>query len=129
MNQPVRVLRVSAILAIAVGGSATAAMYDGTYHGTLTGGAGNATTCAKQAPVQITVANNRLEYTQLGHVTFSVPVGTDGSFSGSAQNPYAGNRTGLLVTTLDGKIAGGGIQADSKVGNYCSYKLELKRFN
>jgi hypothetical protein len=129
MRRPVRVLRVSAILAIAVGGTAMAAMYDGAYHGNLAGGSGNATTCAKQAPAQITVTNNRLEYIHMGHATISAAVGADGSFSGSAQNAYNGGRSGPLVQTLDGKIAGGVIRAETKVGNYCTYKLELKRFN
>lgn len=129
MKKPVRVLRISAFLAIAVVGTATAAMYDGTYHGTVTGVAGNAVTCAKQAPAQITVANDRLEYVHMGHATINATVGADGSFSGSAQNTYSVGRTGPMVQTLDGKIAGGVIQGETKVGNYCSYKLELKRYN
>jgi hypothetical protein len=116
-------------MAIAVGGAAMAAMYDGTYHGTVTGGSGNAATCAKQAPAQITVTNNRLEYIHMGHATISATVGADGSFSGSAQNAYSGGRSGPLVQTLDGKIAGGVIQAETKVGNFCTYKLDLKRYN
>jgi hypothetical protein len=105
-----------------------AGLYDGTYHGTLTGAGSNAMACAKQAPVQMTVADNKLEYVHMGHATISATVGADGSFSGSAQNNYAGNRSGVLVQTLDGKISGGAIKALSKVGNSCTYNLELKRF-
>jgi hypothetical protein len=129
MIRATKLLSLPAVLVMALTGTAAAAMYDGTYHGMLTGGAGNATSCAKQAPAQITVANNRLEYSHMGHVTITAAVGADGSFSGSAQNAYAGNRAGPLVQSLDGKIAGGVIQAETKVGNYCSYKLDLKRFN
>jgi hypothetical protein len=125
----IRVIRVSGFLVGAVCATAAAAMYDGTYHGTLTGSSGNAMTCAKQAPAQITISNNRLEYVHMGHATITASVGTDGSFSGSAQNTYNPGRSGPLVQTLDGKIAGGVIQAETKVGNFCSYRLELKRFN
>ena len=37
-------------------------------------------------------------------------------------------RVAVLVQTLDGKIAGGAIKAETKVGNYCTYNLELKKF-
>ena len=106
-----------------------AGMYDGTYHGTLTADGGNATKCAKQAPVQMTVADNKLEYNHMGNSLITSTVGGDGSFRGSAQNNYSmGGRAGPLVTTLDGKIAGGAIQAQVDVGSYCKYKLQLKKF-
>ncbi len=128
MKQAIRVVCVSAVLASVVAGGAVAAMYDGTYHGTLTGGSGNATTCAKQAPAQITVTNNRLEYNHMGHAMITATVGSDGTFSGTAQNTY-GVRGGTQVQTLDGKIANGVIQAQSKVGNSCTYSLQLKRYS
>ncbi len=129
MQLLIRVLRLAAALAIAVGGTATAAMYDGAYHGTLTGASGNAPSCARQAPAQMTVTNNRLEYVHMGHATITANVGADGSFSGTAQNTYSSGRSGPMVQTLDGKIAAGVVQAESKVGNSCTYKLELKRYN
>ncbi|HEX4173303.1 MAG TPA: hypothetical protein VHY82_12595 [Acetobacteraceae bacterium] len=129
MQQPIRVLGLTAALAIALSGTASAAMYDGTYHGTLSGASGNAPSCARQAPAQITISNNRLEYVHMGHATITATVGADGSFSGSAQNTYGAGRAGTMVQTLDGKIAGGVVQAESKVGNSCTYKLELKRYS
>jgi hypothetical protein len=109
-------------------GSLAAGLYDGTYHGTLTADGANATTCAKHAPVQITVTDNRLEYNHMGNALVTATVGADGSFSGSATSKYSGNRSGPLVTSVDGKIAGGAIQANANTGNYCKYKLQLKKF-
>ena len=109
-------------------GTLAAGLYDGTYHGTLTADGANATTCAKQAPVQMTVTDNKLEYNHMGNLTITATVGADGSFSGSGQSKYAGNRTGPLITSVDGKIAGGAIMAEAATGNYCKYKLQLKKF-
>ena len=117
-----------AALVITFSGTAIAAMYDGTYHGTLTGDSGNAPVCAKQASVQMTVADGKVDYNHMGHAKIIASVGADGSFSGSAQNVYSVSRTGPQVQTLDGKIAGGAIQAQTKVGG-CSYRLELKKYN
>ena len=104
--------------------------YDGTYHGTLSGASGNAVTCAKRAPIQITVTDSRLEYHNLSNSLITAPVAADGSFSGSAQNMYATamSRAGPVVQTLTGKITGTAIQAETKVGTYCTYELALKRF-
>jgi hypothetical protein len=109
-------------------GAFAAGMYDGTYHGTLTADGGNAPNCAKQAPVQMTISDNRLEYNHMGNAAITANVGADGSFSGSAQSKYTVGRTGPMMTTLDGKIAGGQIQAEAATGNYCKYKLQLKKF-
>lgn len=109
-------------------GALATGLYDGTYHGTLTADGANATTCAKQAPVQITVTDNKLEYNHMGNAVITATVGGDGSFSGSATSKFSGNRAGPLVTSLAGKIAGGAIQADANTGNYCKYKLQLKKF-
>jgi hypothetical protein len=104
-------------------------MYDGTYHGQLTGGGSNPPVCAKSAPAQITVTDSKLEYIHMGHATITATVAADGSFSGSAQNNYAGGpRATPQVQTLQGKIAGGAIAAETNVGNYCKYTLQLKRF-
>lgn len=110
------------------GGVLAAGLYDGTYHGTLTADGSNATTCAKQAPVQITVTDSKLEYNHMGNLVITATVGADGSFSGSGQSKYAGNRSGPLITSIQGKIAGGAIQAEANTGNYCKYKLQLKKF-
>ncbi len=109
-------------------GAFAAGLYDGTYHGTLEADGANATTCAKRAPVQMTVTDNKLEYNHMGNALITATVGSDGSFSGSATSKFAGNRSGPLVTSLEGKIAGGTIQANANTGNYCKYKLQLKKF-
>jgi hypothetical protein len=109
-------------------GALAAGLYDGTYHGTLTADGANATTCAKQAPVQMTVTDNKLEYNHMGNAQVTATVGADGSFSGSAASKFSGNRSGPLVTSLEGKITGGAIQASASTGNYCKYKLQLKKF-
>jgi hypothetical protein len=78
----------------------------------------------------MTVTDNKLEYNHMGAALVTATVGADGSFNGSAQSKYsaAAGRTGPLITTVEGKIAGGVIQADASTGNYCKYKLQLKRF-
>ena len=106
-----RILAVAAVLALpGLRDAVAAGPYDGTYHGTLTGGSMNALNCAKSAPTVI-----------------RAPVAADGSFSGSAQNMYATRGT-PQIQTLNGKISGPSIQADTKVGNSCSYTLTLKKF-
>ena len=109
-------------------GVALAGPYDGTYHGTLTGADGNANTCVKQAPVQMTVADNKLTYNHLSNATVTSNVAADGSFSGSAISKYTAGRTGPLNLTLDGKISGDRITAVSKVSGYCTYNLQLQKF-
>jgi len=121
------------LAALALGGPnvATAAgMYDGAYHGTLTAGGMNAMNCAKSAPVQMTVTDNKLEYNHMGRATITATVAADGSFSGSGQNNYAGGSRSaqMQVQTIEGKIANGAILAETKVGNACTYKLELRKF-
>jgi len=116
------------LVSLALVGALAAGLYDGTYHGTLTADGANATTCAKQAPVQITVTDNRLEYNHMGNALITSTVGPDGSFSGSAASRFSGNRSGPLVTSIEGKIAGGAIQAHANTGNSCHYKLQLKKF-
>src|SRR5271166_4360268 len=72
--------------------------YDGTYHGTLKGAGTNAVSCAKGAPIQMTVTDSRLEYHHFSNTVITAPVTADGSFSGSAQNFYAsGGRSGPQV--------------------------------
>jgi hypothetical protein len=105
-----------------------AGLYDGTYHGTLIADGANATNCAKQAPIQMTVTDSKLEYNHMGAATITATVGADGSFSGSGQNKFSAARVGPLVTNIVGTIAAGAIQADANTGNYCKYKLQLKKF-
>ncbi len=88
--------------------------YDGNYHGTLRGAGFNAVGCAKEAPVQMTVADNKLTYVHLGNATITATVAADGSFSGSGQNNYAASRSRTNVQTLDGKITGDAITAVTK---------------
>jgi hypothetical protein len=85
--------------------------------------------CAKSAPVQMTVTDSKLEYHHFSNATITAPVAADGSFSGSAQNMYTtrGPRT-PMIQTLDGKISGNAIKAETKVGNSCTYALTLKKF-
>ena len=105
--------------------------YDGTYHGRLSGASGNAVSCSKSAPIQMTVTDSRVEYHHFSNTVITAPVAADGSFSGSAQNMYAtatARAAGPVVQTLTGKITGTAIQAETKVGTYCTYELALKRF-
>jgi hypothetical protein len=126
-----RYLVLAAALAFAgIAGARAGGPYDGTYHGQLTGGDMNATSCAKSASVQMTVTDNRLEYHHFSNATITATVAADGSFSGSAQNRYTGRGQGTPnVQTLDGKITAGAITAETKVGNNCSYKLTLRRYS
>jgi hypothetical protein len=123
-----RILAVAAVLALpGLRDAVAAGPYDGTYHGTLTGGGMNALNCAKNAPIQMTVTDSQLEYHHFSNTVIRAPVAADGSFSGSAQNMYATRGT-PQIQTLNGKISGPGIQADTKVGNSCTYTLTLKKF-
>ena len=125
-----RILTVAAVLALpGLRDAVAAGPYDGTYHGTLTGGSMNALNCAKSAPVQMTVTDSQLEYHHFSNTVIRAPVAADGSFSGSAQNMYTakGQRT-PVIQTLDGKISGNAIKAETKVGNRCTYALALKKF-
>ena len=127
----VRIVAVAAVLALPSLRSASAGgPYDGTYHGTLKGASGNAVSCSKSAPIQMTVTDSRVEYHHFSNTVITAPVAADGSFSGSAQNMYATatSRAGPVVQTLTGKITGTAIQAESKVGNYCTYELALRKF-
>jgi hypothetical protein len=124
------VVLVAPILAIAgIGATLAGGPYDGTYHGTLTGEGLNAVSCAKNAPVQMTVTDNKLEYHHFSNATITATVAADGSFSGSAQNKYAARGAGApMIQTLDGKITGNAIKAETKVSNSCTYGLTLKKF-
>lgn len=125
-----RIVTVAAVLALSALPAASAAgPYDGTYHGTLTGGSMNALSCAKNAPVQMTITDNQLEYHHFSNAVIKTPVAADGSFSGSAQNMRMnGSRSEMQVQTLSGRITGTAIQAETKMGGYCTYELALKKF-
>jgi hypothetical protein len=127
---PRRVVLLAAMLAVAgIAAAVAGGPYDGTYHGTLTADGLNAVSCAKSAPVQMSVTDSKLEYHHFSNATITAPVAADGSFSGSAQNLYTtrGLRT-PMIQTLDGKISGNAIKAETKVGNSCTYSLTLKKF-
>jgi hypothetical protein len=113
-----------------LGSAFASGLYDGTYHGTLTGAGLNATVCAKKAPVQITVKDGQLEYIHMGHATITAAVAADGSFSGTARNAYSSGLRGTQPQpqTLEGKISGAVIKAKTDVGNSCHYELDLKKF-
>ena len=101
-------------------------MYDGTYRGNLIAISNHASSCSKTAPVRMTVTDDKLTYVHMGHVTIVATIRSDGSFSGSAQS--TGGFSTSEVQTLQGKITGGAIQAETDVGNGCSYQLILKHF-
>jgi hypothetical protein len=123
------ILATAAVLSLPVLQPASAASpFDGTYHGSLKGDDGNAVRCAKGAPVQITVTNGQLEYHHFSNAVITTPVAADGSFSGSARNNQYVGRSEILVQTLTGKITGTAIQAETKVGNYCTYQMQLTKF-
>lgn len=126
-----RCIVLATVLALAgIGGANAGGPYDGTYHGQLTGEGMNAVNCAKSAPVQMTVTDSKLEYHHFSNATITATVAPDGSFSGSAQNRYTGRGQGTpTVQTLDGKIIAGAINAETKVGNSCSYKMTLRRYS
>jgi hypothetical protein len=127
---PHRFVFLVAMLAVAGNAAAVAGgPYDGTYHGTLTADGMNTVSCAKSAPVQMSITDGKLEYHHFSNATITAPVAADGSFSGSAQNMYTakGQHT-PVIQTLDGKISGNAINAETKVGNRCTYTLALKKF-
>jgi hypothetical protein len=127
---PRRVVFLAATLAVAgIAAAVAGGPYDGTYHGTLTAEGMNAVSCAKSAPVQMSVTDGKLEYHHFSNATITAPVAADGSFSGSAQNMYtARGQRAPMIQTLDGKISGNAIKAETKVGNSCTYTLALKKF-
>jgi hypothetical protein len=53
----------------------SAGTYDGTCHGRLEASGNNATNCAKSAPVQITVTDNKLEYHHFSNAAILALVG------------------------------------------------------
>jgi hypothetical protein len=118
----------AAVLTLTIAAAQAYGMYDGSYRGKLIGIGNNATSCTKTAPVQMTVADDKLTYNHLGRTTIIATISSDGSFSGSAQNMYSGGLSTPQVQTLQGRIIGGVIQATTYVGNRCSYQLILKQF-
>jgi hypothetical protein len=80
------IVLMAPMLAVAgIGAALAGGPYDGTCHGTLTAEGMNAMSCAKSAPVQMTVTDSKLEYHHFSNATIMAPVAADGSFSGSAQ--------------------------------------------
>jgi hypothetical protein len=122
-------MRRAAILvgALLLASPAWAGMFDGTYHGQLTADGNNAMSCAKAAPIQMTVTNDQLEYHHFANAVIHAAVAPDGKFSGSAQSAYQTRGTPLILT-VTGQIAGGMITAKASVSNACDYALALKKF-
>jgi hypothetical protein len=104
-------------------------MYDGTYHGQLTADGNNAMTCAKQAPIQMTVTNDQLEYHHFSNAVIHAAVAMDGKFKGSAQSARSGGRNTPSEIEIIGQITGAGIAAKATVGTFCSYALSLRKYN
>jgi hypothetical protein len=115
-----RMKLVAAVLMLTIAAAQAYGMYDGTYRGNLIGIGNNATSCTKTAPAQMTVTDDKLTYSHLGHATIIATVSSDGSFIGSALAPQG--------QTLQGRIIGGAVQATTHIGDRCSYQLILKQF-
>ena len=86
----IRMILSGAVLTLTTAAALAYGMYDGTYRGNLIGIGDNAPSCAKTAPAQMTVTDDRLTYVHIGHTTIVAAIRSDGSFSGSAQNMYSG---------------------------------------
>ena len=112
--------RSAAALTLTIAAAQAYGMYDGTYQGNLIGTGNKAPSCTKIAPAQMTVTDDKLTYSHLGHITIIATVSSDGSFIGSAPAP--------LGQTLQGRIIGGAIQATT-IDSRCSYQLILKQFH
>ena len=124
----IRMMLSGAVLTLTTAAALAYGMYDGTYRGNLIGIGDNAPSCAKTAPAQMSVTDDKLIYVHMGHTTIVATIRSDGSFSGSAQNMYSGGLSTPQVQTLQGRITGGTIQARTDVGSGCSYQLMLKQF-
>lgn len=107
---------------------AAAGPYDGTYSGKLVLVGNGAMACAKAAPVQMIVADGKLEYHHFSNAVFKdVVIAPDGSFSGTTRNVYgAGQRQTPTSQQLTGRVSTAGIEADTKT-EYCTYHLTLTR--
>ena len=101
---------------------AQAAAIDGIYVGTIELGGNSHPRCGKNQGARMTIQNNRLEYKHYGgYAVYDVPVGSDGSFSGTATNTLSHQ-----PQTLKGRVMSGTIEADTATG-LCSYHLVLHR--
>jgi hypothetical protein len=123
----IRMMLTGAVLTLTIAAARACGIYDGTYRGNLIGIGKNAPSCAKAAPAQMTVTDDRLTYVHIGHTIIVAAIRSDGSFRGSAQNMYSGGLSTPQVQTLQGRITGGAIQAKTYVGNGCTYQLILKQ--
>jgi hypothetical protein len=124
----IQIMLTGAVLTLTSSAALAYGMYDGTYRGSLIEIGNYASSCFKTAPAQMTVTDDKLTYVHTGHTTIIATVTSDGSFSGSAQSMYSGGLSTSQVQTLQGRITGGAIQAETAVGNGCSYQLILKQF-
>ena len=123
----IQMMPTSAALTLTTAAALAYGMYDGNYRGNLIEIGNHAPNCAKTAPAQMTVTDDKLTYVHMGQRTIVATIISDGSFSGSTQNMYSGGRS-TQVQTLQGRITGGAIQAKTDVGNGCTYQLILKQF-
>ena len=122
----IRMMLTGTVLTLTTAAALAYGMYDGTYRGNLTGISNHTSSCARTAPVQMTVTDDKLTYVHMGHITIVAAISSDGSFSGSAQ--YSNSLGTPQAQTLQGRITGGAIQAKTDVGNGCSYQLILRQF-
>jgi hypothetical protein len=117
----IRMVLTGAMFTLPTAAALAYGMYDGTYRGNLIGIGNNAPGCAKTAPAQMSVTDDKLIYVHMGHTTIVATIRSDGSFSGSAQNMYSGGLSTPQVQTPQGRITGGATQAKTCVGNDCTY--------
>ena len=124
----IRMMLTGAVLTLTTAAALAYGMYDGTYRGNLIGIGRSVPSCAKTAPAQMTVTDDKLTYVHMSHTTIVATISSDGSFSGSVQNMNPRSLSTPQVQTLQGRITSGAIQAKTDVGNGCSYQLILKQF-
>ena len=117
-------MQTTTIAALLLCASATAAFadFDGAYSGMLTPKTGNNVDCQKPFKASMTVRGGRLTYDHAHHALIETNVGSDGSFTGSAQNKSAV----LNVQTLRGRIQGGVLTAETE-NPWCKYSIELTK--
>jgi hypothetical protein len=123
----IRMMLTGAVLTLTIAAALAYGMYDGTYRGNLIGIGNKSPSCAKTAPAQMSVTDDKLTYVHMGHTTIVATISSDGSFSGSTQNMGSGGLIAPELQTLQGRITGGAIQAKTYIGTRCSYQLILKQ--
>ena len=89
----IRMVLTGAMFTLTTAAALAYGMYDGTYRGNLMGIGKNAPSCAKTAPAQMSVTDDKLTYVHMGHTIIVATIRSDGSFSGSAQIMNSGGLT------------------------------------